>query len=122
LERVIERVIQQSCAAAERTVGSIELRERRWARTGNRPRVPPALWLFLNVTSKFAVQLIGIRNAFQFLRQLNHPNRLTLASDWATGAHLGFACLDVTRCADDFSTLASNDSHFHVGLLAVVDG
>jgi hypothetical protein len=86
------------------------------------PRVPPALWLFLNVTSKFAVQFIGIRNAFQFLRQLNHLNRLTRASDRATGAHPGFVCVDVTGCANDLATLASDDSHFHVRLLTVVDG
>jgi hypothetical protein len=120
----LERVIQQSCADAKRAVGSIELCERllrqNWKSAALKGLCRP--FLCANVSSKFAVQLIRIRNPFQFLGQLNHPNRLTLASDWATGAHPGFACLDVTRCANDFSTLASNDSHFHVALLTVVDG
>jgi hypothetical protein len=79
-------------------------------------------WLLVNVSAEFAVQLVGVRNAFQFLRQFDQPNGLTWAGDRTAGTHAGLTGLDGAGGADDFSILAGYDCHLHVALLTVVDG
>jgi hypothetical protein len=76
----------------------------------------------VNVSAEFAVQLVGVRNAFQFLRQFDQPNGLTWAGDRTAGTHAGLTGLDGAGGADDFSVFARYDCHLHVGLLTVVDG
>jgi len=55
------------------------------------------------------MQLIGVCDVFQLLRQINHVNRLTRSSDRAAVARLRLA-LCLMGNALDLSAFACNDS------------